>query len=151
MAELAYNLEHFAPQTKRRTPEVRVAKRAISARKIQFLRMVRTLFGVTMLVLLVCSVLYTQATVTELQTQIADRKQELVEEEALYAYLSFELDNKTSVKSLEESAANMGLARMTGEQVIYFRVGETEGIHVRENPFSRILQDGKNSFLSIFS
>lgn len=149
MAEPAYELERFAPQPRRKIARVQVASPTENKRRQQFFKMARTLLGVMVLVMLVSAVLYTQATVTELQNQIAEQKQMLREEEALTAYLSFELDNKTSLKNLEESAGQMGLSRVESSQISYYRVDEATGIQVRENPFSRIINNTKNGFLSI--
>ena len=151
MAQVAYDLNHFAPAREAK-PRVRVAKntkRERSARAAQIWKTTRLLLGAVVLVFLVCAVLYTQAAVTEVTTEIAAKKQELKEEEAYNTYLSFELDNKTSLKSIEEAAANMGLSKVNSGQISYFRVEEGDGIQVRQGVFASILQNTKNGFLSI--
>ena len=151
MAQVAYDLERFAPARAVR-PRVRVAKQAKkerTARVAQIWKMLRALLGVLVLVFLVSAVLYTQAAVTEVTTQIADKKQELKEEEALNTYLSFELDNKTSLKSIEETAGDMGLSKVENSQISYFRVEDGNSIQVKEGLFASILRNTKNGLLSI--
>lgn len=151
MAQVAYELERFAPaKRKHETPRVRVAKRQRSAQQKQFFKMLRTLLGVLFMLVLVCGVLYTQAMITELGGQINDKKQELKEEETLNVYLNFEMDNKTSLKNIEERAVEMGLSKMGNGQVTYFKVGESDGIQVRDNPFTQILQRTRDGLLSIW-
>ena len=156
MAQVAYDLKHFETVNKP-APPVRVAKRVNrqrSAQSAQILKMMRILGGVLVLVALVCAVLYTQTAVTEVTTQIATQKQELKEEESLYTYLSFELDNKTSLKNIEDSAANMGLKKVGSDQIRYFRVEDGNEITVKENFFQSIwsrLQAGLQGVLGQLS
>ncbi|MDL2293909.1 hypothetical protein LJC60_04675, partial [Ruminococcaceae bacterium OttesenSCG-928-D13] len=143
MAEPAYDLERFAPAKQiPARPRVRVArgeKEAKTARRQQVMRMVRTMLGVAVMVALVCGVLYTQTQLAELSKNITSAKNELNEEKSLNAYLTFEMDNMTSQKNIEERAAALGLEKMDNGQVYYFRVEEGNGIQVRENPFARML------------
>lgn len=153
MAEVAYELERFAPQKKKAAappPKVQLApKKQPNARRATLLRMARTLVCVLVLVALVSGVLYTQASLTELQTSIAKTEKQLAEEKALNAYLSFELDNMTSLKNIEERAAQMELGHTTGEQVSYFRTDDGENIQVRENPLVSLFDNIRAGFLSL--
>lgn len=151
MAQVAYDLNHFAPGREPK-PRVRVAKSAKqqrSARAAQVWRTARLMLGAVVLVFLVCAVLYTQAAVTEVTTEIATKKQELKEEESYNTYLTFELDNKTSLKSIEEAAADMGLSKVNSNQITYFRVEDGDGIQVKQGVFASILQNTRDGFLSI--
>ncbi len=153
MAQPAYNLDHFAPAhraaPRRTAPGVRVAKRAQSARRQQMGKMLRTLLAVMVLVALVSGVLYTQATLTELQSQISALEAQLNEEKSYNYYLTFELDNMTSLKNIEERAQQLGLQRMDNDQIVYFRAEDGSGIEVKENPLNRLLGSIQNLFLSI--
>lgn len=151
MAQVAYDLNHFAP-SRQAKPRVRVAKgvkRERSARAAQIWKTARLLLGAMVLVLLVCAVLYTQAAVTEVTTEIATKKQELKEQEAYNTYLTFQLDNKTSLRSIEEAAAGMGLSKVNSSQITYFRVEEGDGIQVKQGVLASIFQNAQNGFLSI--
>ncbi len=151
MAQVAYDLEHFAPKVKKsKVIKVSTVSRKDVEHKMQLMRMMRMLFCAMVLVGLISAVLYTQATVTELQAQITQMEKELVEEEALYAYLSFEMDNKSSVRNIEKSASDMGLVRMNSGQVTYFRVDENNGIQLKKNPIEQFFDDTKAGFLSFW-
>ncbi len=151
MAQVAYDLEHFAPKAKKaKVIKVSTVNRKDVEHKMQLMRMMKMLFCAMVLVCLIGAVLYTQATVTELQAQITQKEKELVEEEALYAYLSFEMDNKSSVRNIEKSASDMGLVRMNSGQVTYFRVDENTGIQLKKNPVEQFFDDTKANFLSFW-
>lgn len=141
MAEPAYELQRFAPRAEKPEPKprVRVAKQRANTAKPVF-RMIRTLLAVAFIVVLVCGVLYTQTTVTELQSQISDKNQELVEEEALYAYLSFELESMTTQRNIEQRAEELGLVPINSNQITYVQVEDGEQIEVRDNDFSLFRQ-----------
>ncbi len=141
MAQPAYNLEHFAPQPKTAPksapPPVKAAPKPKTARRSQALRMVRMMLGVAVVLALVSGVLHTQVTLAELQDQILSNEQQLAEELSYNAYLTFELDNITSIKNIEESAASMGLGNIESNQIEYFRTEEGNNIVVRQSPLSQ--------------
>ena len=143
MAEVAYELSRFAPREQEekdiKPPRVRVAKQRGKATK-QVFKMVRVLLTVGLFVVLVCGVLYTQTTVTELQSEISGMDQELVEQEALYAYLSFELESMTTPRAIEQRAGEMGLVQLNSNQITYVQVEEGDQIEVREGAFSGVLE-----------
>ncbi len=131
MAETAYDLQRFAKgeTQKREKPKLRVVQKGPS-RAYKVLRAFRNWFVFCVFVCLVCSVLYTQTVVTELQTQISQRSNELVEEEALHAYLSFELESMTTPKAVEQRAGEMGLVPISSSQIAYVQVREDNEIEV---------------------
>lgn len=149
MAQPAYDLEHFAVKSSRAAPRVRVAKREKTARQKQFAQMRRILLAVGLLVLMVWGVLYNNAQITEVQSDIKAADEQLAEENALNFYLSFELDNRISLNNMEEQAQELGLERVDEAGVSYFRVEEATGIQVRENIFSRLWNAARDGFLSI--
>ncbi len=101
MAQPAYDLAHFQREERQPKPRVRVAKHQVSETRRQVGRMLRTLLAVAFLLTLVCAVLYTQTNLNELQRQIAAANKQLTEEQSNYAYLTFQLENMTSLKSIE--------------------------------------------------
>lgn len=149
MAEIAYQLEHFAPREKEQeAPRVRVSKRERSEATAQTLRMVRVLLVSVAFVVLVCGVLYTQAKVTELQGQITTKSKELVEAEALSAYLSYELEGMSNLRNIEEKAAELGLEKINANQIRYVRVDEGNTIEVKENPLFSLFGKAKTGLLN---
>ncbi len=141
MAEIAYELQRFAPREEKpeRKPVVRVVKKPSGTAK-QVFRMIRTLLTVGLLVSLVCGVLYTQTSLTELQSEISSKTQELVDQEAMYAYLSFELESKTTPRAIEQRAGELGLVPMNSNQITYVQVEEENPIQIRQGPLAGLDQ-----------
>ncbi len=141
MAETAYELQRFAPREEKapRRAVVQVAKPHTGTAK-QVFRMLRTLLTVGLLVSLVCGVLYTQTTMTELQSEISSKNQELVDQEAMYAYLSFELESKTTPRAIEQRAGELGLVPMNSNQITYVQVEEGNPIEIRKGPLDGLNQ-----------
>ncbi len=131
MPETAYDLQYFASnkETKQNRPQLKVVQKKPS-RVGGVLRAFRNWLVFSMFVCLTCSVLYTQTVVTELQTQISQKNQELVEQEALNAYLSFELESMTTPKAVEQRAAELGLVPLSSNQIAYVQVQEENEIEV---------------------
>lgn len=150
MAETAYDLRRFETQSNKTAPRLRVVKRNKSERQKQMIRMVRILLGTALLVLAISGMLYTRASLTELQKDIATAQKALAEQESLNAYLNFSLDNQSSLRNIEDQAEGLGLFLPDSGQVTYFRVDEGAQIQVRENGLARILGQSRNGLLNIF-
>lgn len=149
MGEHAYQLERFATPAKQpqQRPRVRVAKgRARTVSPVG--RMVRTLLTALVLVVLVGGVLYTQATITELQGQISTVNKQYTEEKAMYAYLNYELEGMTNIRNVEERAAELGLVKINANQQTYVRVSEGDVIEVKENALVTLLNKARTGLLN---
>lgn len=149
MEQAAYDLSRFETSDRRPIPRVHVAKRESNARQKQIFAMLRTLLTVMLFVGMVSAVLYTQATITELQGEITQAEKQLAEEKSLNAYLSFELDNMTSLKNIEQTASSMGMEKINNGQIVYFRSEEGDIIQVREGLMSKLFGKARSGFLSI--
>ncbi|MDL2253387.1 hypothetical protein LJC49_04850, partial [Ruminococcaceae bacterium OttesenSCG-928-I18] len=76
--------------------------------------------------------------------------QELVEQEALYAYLSFELESMTTPRAIEQRAEELGLVQLSSNQITYIQVEEGDQIEVKENPLTALrerMEAGLKSFM----
>jgi len=151
LAQVAYELERFAPSPARK-PAVRVVRKPREEQKPkgQIAKMVRTLLAALVVVVLVFGVLATQTSLNELQRGITSANKELTEQEALYAHLNFELENMTSMKNVEERAAELGLEKVSGGQVNYFRAEAGNTIEVKENPFTSLFKNLADAINSLF-
>lgn len=157
MAQVAYDLERFAPsQRPTARPRVRVAvakrgqiQREKTERQKQTARMLRVLVAGVLLVILVSGVIYTQVTLSELQKQIASQKKVLQDEESLSAYLNFEMENMTNMKIIEEKAGEMGMEKAGSGQIIYFRAEDDDTIKVKEGPLATLWEKFKTDVLGI--
>lgn len=152
MAAVAYDLDRFETRKRQepaRKPRVRVSKVQRSKASGQVAKMLRVLLATTLMVLLVCGVLYTQTQVTELQSQIDKAGSTLDEEEALYAHLSFELQNMSTQRNIEQRAEELGLVKLNSNQIIYVKVDEGNQIEVKEKPFSGWFNKAETGLLSV--
>ena len=77
---------------------------------------------------LVCSVLYSQATVTELTNKIDNSEIELSELKSEYDYLNGQVEMKTALSSVEEKATALGLVKLDNSQITYVYRGNTDEI-----------------------
>ena len=156
MADVAYEFERFAAKTKapvqKSRLKVAVKENAVKVKnenRAQLMKTVRTLLAAMVVVVLVCGVLYTQTNISELQSQIDTQNQALLEEESLYAYLSFELESMTNVRNVEQRAAEMGLVEMNSSQITYVRVDDEAEIEVRQDPIDKLLSKAQTGFLTV--
>ncbi len=152
MAEPAYDIDYFSPAKKReekkpreRTSNKRV-KREKSERAVHAIKMVRFVAAVVLMVGLMCGVLYTQTTITELQSQINDKESALTDATATNVYLNHQLDGMVNTRYVEERAKELGLVKMSQAQVTYVRVEDGQNIELRESGISQWYASLKNSF-----
>lgn len=150
MAQVAYELERFAQNSRPAAPRLRVAqKRQHSEAKAQTLRMLRTLALIVTVLLLVCSVLYTQAKLAELQSRISSTQKQLLQEQADYTYLTYELESKTNIRNIEERAQQLGLQKIDAGQFVYVRMEDSESVIIKKDPLSGLFSSVRNGFLNI--
>ena len=115
----AYNLEDFAAREPRE--RLRVAEKT---KKRGFARInlntVKIVAFASIFVALVCSVLDSQRTVTELTAKIAQGENALFDLQSEYAYLNNEMEMRTSLKNVEQYAqAQLGLVKLDKSQITY--------------------------------
>lgn len=142
----AYNLADFADRNYTPRQRLKVAEKTKKSLKING-RIVAAIMFVVIFVSLVCSVLYSQATVTELTNQIESSKTELSELKSEYDYLSGQLEMKTALSSVEERATALGLVKLDNSQITYVYRGNTDEIirpdttldSIRNNIFSGLM------------
>lgn len=142
MANPAYDFTRFAPKTEAPArPQVRVVKprRKTREKALAKLRTVGTVLCVLAIVALACGVLQTQTTIAQLQTDIAEQNKLAVEEEALGAFLTYELDSQTNLKNVEKRAAELGLVKMEKSQVTYVQAEAQNQIEVNQNALTQWL------------
>lgn len=136
MSEPAYELDYFTPRKEEKTARVRVAKKEKSAFATQLLKMARTFAAVLLVVSLMTGVLYTQTSVTELQSEIEQAEKDLTDQNAMRAYLSHEMESRANTRTIEQRAQELGLAKTTPSQVTYVRVEDGNSIELRESSFT---------------
>ena len=123
----AYNLEDFADREYTPRQRLKVAEKSKKSLRINGKIVAAIMFAV-IFVSLVCSVLYSQATVTELTNKIDNSEIELSELKSEYDYLNGQVGMKTALSSVEEKATALGLVKLDNSQITYVYRGNTDEI-----------------------
>ncbi len=123
--QAAYDLNTARQKRQKAAPRLQV-RRGNGRRKAAALRraMTRAVVGAVML-MLVCSVIYSNVQLTELTGQIQDQKALLVKAESWNSYLTGELDSKTNMRNVEEIATGqLGMIKADPSQITYITLEE---------------------------
>ena len=91
------------------------------------------LVGAALLVGFAVSLLWSEAQLVELNSQIQSAKAELVSEQSQYTYYNSTLNSKTNIASVEETAGRLGLMKVDPSQITYIRLGESGALVRRES------------------
>ncbi len=149
MAQAAYDLERFAGRPLETKPRMRAVegkkqKLKISAEKIKVIAVCVVMVGLT------AGLLESQATLTELTTQIQSTQRQLVNAQSDYNYLSGVLDSKTSLKNVEQIATTqLGLMKLDKSQITYVTLESESTILRPETGFERFSDFLSNGLLSL--
>lgn len=152
MANQAYDLERFAVRTevpvKKKEVNVRVVK-GNKKRKNTQLRMIGMLLGVFVVIGLACGVLYTESRLAELKNGISKQERLLTDEISTYVYLTYEQDNKTNLKNVEQRALELGMRQIDKNQISYVQTAEDNQIEVYPSGVAKLFENTKAGALSI--
>ena len=151
MTQTAYDLRDRT-QTHYRAPRVRVVKGGrMRLEKLRQAAMAMRFVLLSILVLgLVVSLLYSQATISALSSEIESTRQELLTAQSTYDYLSGEMDDITSTTNIAAIAqGELGLVKADPSQITYIDL-ESEGLIRRnESNLSRLLSGFQPAELSL--
>lgn len=151
MTQTAYDLRDRT-QTHYRAPRVRVVKGGrMRLEKLRQAAMAMRFVLLSILVLgLVVSLLYSQATISALSSEIESTRQELLTAQSTYDYLSGEMDDITSTTNIAAIAqGELGLVKADPSQITYLNL-ENEGlIRHSESTLSRLLSNFQAAALSL--
>ena len=135
---LAYDLQRFEEQTPKTSPKltVRTAQRTVHPVKIVMVAVLALLMGVTLL--------YSQVVITELNSQIAAKQEELNTLQAENVRMQTELEGKMSLTEIEEKAVGeYGMVKPDNSQVSYVKLeqeNKLEATKPEENIFEQIVR-----------
>ena len=149
MGQAAYNMTEVrrrrAPQAQPKVP-LRVEKGGKKR-----LNPVLQLVGAALLVGFAVSLLWSEAQLVELNSQIQSAKAELVSEQSQYTYYNSALNSRTNITSVEETATRLGLMKIDQSQITYIRLDEGS-VLVRKasavRQWSDLLHDGAMTILA---
>ncbi|OUN87855.1 MULTISPECIES: hypothetical protein [Eubacteriales] len=148
MAQAAYELERFADRPLDVKPRMRAVQGKKQAMKISA-QAYKTVAVSCVMVMLTVGLLQSQATLTQLTTQIQKTNQQLVNAQSDYNYLSGVLDSKTNLKNVEQIAAQLGLMKLDKSQITYVTLENESTIQRPESGWQRILDMLNNGFLRL--
>ena len=137
MAEPAYQLEYFAPRKEKdeKKARVRVVKKEKSAFAKQMIKMARAFAAILLVVALMTGVLYTQTSVTELQSDLVQAEKDLTDQQAMHAYLAHEMESRANTRTIEQRAKELGFAKTGANQITYVRAEDSNSIELKESAF----------------
>ena len=141
-----------APQTQRKA-NLRVAKGG--KRRLTPLQAAvhnaMNLVAAALLVGFAISLLWSEAQLVELNSQIQSAKAALVSEQSQYTYYNSALNSRTNITSVEETATRLGLMKIDQSQITYIRLDEGS-VLVRKasavRQWSDLLHDGAMTILA---
>ena len=156
MGQAAYDMTEVrrrrAPQTQQKVP-LRVEKggkkrlnpvRAAMQHALQ-------LISVALLVGFAVSLLWSEAQLVELNSQIQSAKADLVSAQSQYTYYNSALNSRTNITSVEETASRLGLMKIDQSQITYIRLDEGSVLVRKESvvrQWSDLLHDGAMTILA---
>ena len=148
----AYDLSTFAPRPERRRPKLRVAEPAKGKNKLlgRFdLKWIKAVALASVLVALVCSVLFSQTKATELAAGIVSSQKDLADLQSEYTYLSNEMEMRTNLKTVESYATGqLGLVALEKSQITYVSAPEENRIERHETGLAQIAEEISSGVLS---
>ena len=146
----AYDLSVFENRTARRAPHVEVKKGSNNRKLKQRMKALGTAAVVIVLLGLVWGLLYSQATLTELTTDVQRTQRQLSTARSEHDYLAGVMDSKTSVKNVEEVArAQLGLVKLDKSQITYATLEDESVITVPRSGWRQLMDQVHNSLLSV--
>ena len=156
MGQAAYDMNAVrrrkAPKTQRKAA-LRVAKggkRRLSPLQAAVHNAMH-LVAAALLVVFAISLLWSEAQLVELNSQIQSAKAELVSEQSQYTYYNSALNSRTNITSVEETATRLGLMKLDQSQITYIRLDEGS-VLVRKasavRQWSDLLHDGAMTILA---
>ena len=109
------------------------------------------LVAAALLVGFAIGLLWSEAQLVELNSQIQSAKAELVSEQSQYTYYNSALNSRTNITSVEETATRLGLMKIDQSQITYIRLDEGS-VLVRKasavRQWSDLLHDGAMTILA---
>lgn len=141
----AYDLDKFENKQRMRVkkPTLLVAKPNGKAKaKRQAVTVIKMLAAVALTAVIIVTMLYSRALLTELNQKIATRGNVLAEEQSEGTRLSAELEAKVSLRNVEEYASRrLGMSAMDKTQVTYVDMSEGDKIELTSESPKKTLMD----------
>lgn len=155
MTEVAYNLENFAAKTAEqqdkelKTSSLRIIK---NRRKAKTVAPVKIILASTIAIVISVIMIYSQAILTELTSEVSFYENKITELDTEYVRLQGELEAITSIKTLEEAAeSKLGLSKIDSSQVEYVNLTGNDEISVAHTSGKYLIKEKWESFINFIA
>lgn len=129
-ANTAYDFSIFETKPQKSQPVLNVIKNP-KYQKRDRLAVLRIISSVILVVTVICIMLYSRAELTVLTNEVGKYKDSYAELLSENTRLNAEMEGKVSLRGIEESAQELGLAKMQVYQVKYVDMEESDGYVTR--------------------
>ena len=150
-AATVYDLNTFAPREVRQRQNLKVVKNPKGKKKLSLQRLywVKVVALAAFFFALVCSLLYSQAKVTELGAAIDSQSSVLADLQTDYDYLNSQMEMKTNMKSLQEYATSqLGMVALDRSQITYVYTDDENSIVRHKTGLGQLASNVSQSVLS---
>lgn len=149
MAQAAYDLERFENRPLESKPRMRAVQGKKQTMKINTQK-IKMIALCVMMVGLTAGLLESQATITELTSQVQRTQRQLVNAQSEYNYLSGVLDSKTGLRNVEQIAvSNLGLMKLDKSQITYVTLENESTIRRPQSGIKRFAEELSKGWLSL--
>ncbi len=152
MTTAACDFNTREPAALPRQPQIRVVQggRQRLDKVRRTLAAVRGVLVAALLLGLIVSLVYSQATVTELSGEVAATRQKLTAAKSNYDYLSATMDSITSRANIEQIAeGQLGLVKIDPSQITYVRLEDKSVIQKADSNAAKALDGFRTAALSL--
>lgn len=136
----AYDYNIFAPsEPKRKAEIINIADndRVSGTKTVHFVKAFSRMFRVAITVFVItaiCGGLFLRAEISSLQSKINKINNEITEYKSECTRLEVEIERRSSVANLEESAKQLGMQKCEKNQVVYIRTDKSYCMVTANNP-----------------
>ena len=149
MAQAAYDLERFENRPLESKPRMRAVQGKKQTMKIDTQK-IKMIALCVMMVGLTAGLLESQATITELTSQVQRTQRQLVNAQSEYNYLSGVLDSKTGLRNVEQIVvSNLGLMKLDKSQITYVTLENESTIRRPQSGIKRFTEELNKGWLSL--
>lgn len=147
MQQAAYDLKTFENRPSR--PPLQLSRKNKKTPQRSFYRL-KLILAAVVVVSLAWGVLYSQAQITELTSQISTAEKELTDAKSEYDYLNLTLESLTDLKTVEEYAVTqLGLSRMNAAQVTYLAMEDEDRVEKPESGLESFFENFTSGFMNV--
>ncbi len=135
---LAYDFDMFLPKEKAKIVKM-PQKKSVKAKRVAasvVAERIKSAAIIAFVLSVICANIFLRVRITEINSEIAAVKSEIIELESEQTRLSVELENKISYKNIESAAVQLGMKKMDKSQVVYIKTNSTNAARTSDGLLS---------------